>query len=135
MESNSRLAQEKIRTCSRWSELEFVSYCQGELAPAHLAELESHLEKCGECRERFNLSCDIFMADSLPEDCQADSEFLSSPLWQQRKEEIARSHARTIRAIFTRIEPGSAKGITLSGVSPACAQDARAPRTNPRVPR
>src|SRR5436190_23071263 len=96
MELNWKSGREKNSSCRKWNELEFLSYCQDELSPLHKARLESHLENCDDCRERFNFSWDVIMADYSAQDLKADSDLLADPLWHQQKEELARSHAKAV---------------------------------------
>src|SRR5262249_6089815 len=78
------------KNCSRWSDAEFVRYCQNELVTEERDILLRHLEDCCDCRERFVCCLEVIIAESTPQDKEADLEMVKSPFWDKCKREIAR---------------------------------------------
>jgi tetratricopeptide (TPR) repeat protein len=93
----------------RWSELEFVDYCHNSLSPAEQERFESHISECRQCRERFTLSLDVILMESLPEESLADQEMVNSSLWQDWKKGAALTHSRAVQQKLNRRRPALLK--------------------------
>ncbi|MEW6737255.1 MAG: hypothetical protein AB1489_38575 [Acidobacteriota bacterium] len=86
--------------CLYWDELTFIKYCHNELLAAEKVQFQTHLTKCWECQERFELAWEVIIDDSesasnLAEDEDIDR-LLESPFWKQAKEELIQQQVNNI---------------------------------------
>lgn len=82
------------KSCWRWDELEFVSYCQNTMNVSERVALADHLDSCNECQERFLLAWESLLSNTAS--TRIINEYLMSPEWQRQKEELARTYAEAI---------------------------------------